>query len=101
MYSNGTGNASTSPRTINGRSLVHRHLNARQKAAIVAQILEGEVAIKLTARQLAQLLGVSAVYIRTAAKFSPAKRCAIASGKDSTSFTTLLSPSTRLLTIAA
>ena len=36
MYSFNNLKASASPRVISGRSLVHQHLNARQKVAIAA-----------------------------------------------------------------
>jgi hypothetical protein len=43
-----------SPRVISGRSLVHRHLNARQRAAIAADILAGRAIFQPSNRQLAQ-----------------------------------------------
>ncbi len=58
-YLNGNGNASASPRIISGRSLAHRKLDARRRAAIQAQILLDEVNYKQTSRQLSQQIGAS------------------------------------------
>jgi hypothetical protein len=74
---------------ISGRALAHRKLDARQKAAIAGAILAGDAALKLTASQLAKLLGVNAAYVALAAELSPGKRQAIASGADDTSFAML------------
>jgi hypothetical protein len=83
-------NASGSQQVISGRALAHRRLNARQRAVIAAQLLEQEVAIDLSVRQSAQLLGVSVPYIMVALRLSSAEREAIAIGEDLTSFTNLL-----------
>ena len=88
MYIVRTPNTST-PRIISGRALAHRKLDARQKAAIAAEILNGEAAISLTARQLATLLGVNLNYVAIAAQLSPHKREAIARGTDETAFALL------------
>jgi hypothetical protein len=96
MYLIENSKASTKPPVICGRSLVHRHLDARRKAAVAAQILAGEVAITLSARQLAQLVGVSAPYIHAALQLSATKRQAIAEGKDTSSFAILLKPPPKL-----
>lgn len=98
LYFDRSAKTSTNPRTVHGRSLAHRRLDARQRAAIAAQILSGEVEIKLSACQVAMLCGVSAPYVAAAAQLSPAKREAIAQGKDATSFTTLLA-STKTLAL--
>jgi hypothetical protein len=79
----------TSKVVIRGLSLSHRKMSAMQKGAIGGAALAGDVAIELTATQLAKLLGVSVAYIALAAKLSPSKRAAIASGRDETSFATL------------
>jgi hypothetical protein len=67
---------------ISGRSLAHRKMSAGQKAALAAEILSGEVAIKLSVRQLSQLIGVSAPYIKSAGRLTKAKRASLASGTD-------------------
>jgi hypothetical protein len=89
MYIVKAPNTTSPPRIISGRALAHRKLDARQKAAIAAEILNGEAAIRLTARQLATLLGVNLSYVAIAAQLTPGKREAIAKGKDETSFALL------------
>lgn len=87
------GNASaTRQRVLSGRGLSHRRLDARQRAALAADVLAGSATIKLTARQLANLLSVSVPYIALAASLTPEKREAILKGLDPTSFTVLLNP---------
>jgi hypothetical protein len=71
---------STPTRTISGRSLVHQHLNARQKAAIAADILDGADDVKPTAVQISRMVGVSVSYIAIARKWTAAKRAAIRNG---------------------
>jgi hypothetical protein len=85
-------NASGWRPVISGRALAHRRLNARQRAAMAAQLLEQEVVIDFSASQVAQLMGVSLPYVQAARQLSPEKREAIADGRDSTSFANLLSP---------
>jgi hypothetical protein len=85
-------NASGWRPVISGRALAHRRLNARRRAAIAAQLLEQEVVIDFSARQVAQLMGVSLPYIQAARQLSSATREAIANGRDSTSFANLLPP---------
>jgi hypothetical protein len=80
------------PQVISGRSLSHRRLNARQRAVIAAQVLEQKVAIDLSVRQSAQLLGVSVPYIMAALRLSSAEREAVLNGEDLMSFATLLQP---------
>lgn len=81
----------SAPRVLSGFALSHRHLSARQRAAIGAQLLAGEVTVKMTAAQLARLLGVSSQYISRAAKLPASQRRAIAEGRipsfDSPNFT--------------
>jgi hypothetical protein len=91
--------ASAWRRVISGRALAHRRLSARQRAAIAAQLLEQEVVIDLSVRQLALLIGVSVPYILTARQLSSEKREAIVNGKDLTSFTTLLPPASKPLAL--
>jgi hypothetical protein len=92
MYLVATSETSTAARVISGRSLVHRHLSPRQRAAIVASVLAGEAVLKLSARQLAAVLGTHQTYIRAASKLASAKRRAVADGNDLTSFAALLKP---------
>jgi hypothetical protein len=87
MYSLENGKAS---RVVLGRGLRNRRLDARQRAAIAADILAGEIALRLSVRQLAALFGVSERYIHLARELSSGKRQAIASGLDQTSFAALL-----------
>jgi hypothetical protein len=102
MYTvNGTGGSTATARTISGRGLSHRRLDARQRAAIAADVLAGLAVIKPTARQVADMFGVSVAYIGIAKQLSPAKRRAIASGKDSTSFVALLNPPAERLALPA
>jgi hypothetical protein len=89
MYSLENGKAS---RVVSGRGLRHRRLDARQRAAIAADILAGEIALRPSIRQLAALFDVSEVYIRLARELSSGKRRAIANGLDQTSFALLLKP---------
>jgi hypothetical protein len=88
--SNGTGPAR--PRVWSGRGLSHRQLDARQKGCVAAEVRAGRVAIELSLKQLAAILGVSMTYIVVAEKLSPEKRQAIIEGDDVTSFAPLLNP---------
>ena len=90
MYPVDNSKASARPRVISGHSLVHRRLNACRRAAIAAQVIEGEVTIELTARQAAQLLGASMPYVSVVRRLSPAMRQEIADGTDLTPFAVLL-----------
>jgi hypothetical protein len=87
MYSLENGKAS---RVVLGRGLRNRRLDARQRAAIAADILAGEIALRLSVRQLAALFGVSERYVHLARELSSGKRQAIANGLDQTSFAALL-----------
>jgi hypothetical protein len=80
--------ASAGPR-VNGRAVAHQKLDARQRACLGAQVLFGEKQLAPSVRQLAALFGVSAPYLMIALGLSPAKRAAIASGEDATSFAVL------------
>jgi hypothetical protein len=84
------------PKVITGRSLVHRQLDARQRAVVAADILDGLVRFCPSQTQLASLCGVSVVYIDLARKLTPGKREAILRGSDPQSFAELLH-SSRLL----
>jgi hypothetical protein len=90
MYLIQSSRTSPPARVITGRSLAHRRLGAGRRAAVAAQLLEGEVVIALSARQAALLLGANAAYVHAARKLSAAKRQAIADGTDPISFVTLL-----------
>ena len=100
-YTNGNGSTTASRRVISGRGIAHRHLNKRQRAVLAADLVDGIVTIQLTIKQAAQLLGVSAAYIALAQQFTPERRAAIMSGKDATSFVTLLNPPTPRLALPA
>jgi hypothetical protein len=91
--------ASAWRQVISGRALAHRRLNARQRAVIAAQLLEQEVVIDLSVRQVAQLLGVSVPYILAARQLSSATREAIVNGGDLMSFASLLPPNSKLLAL--
>ena len=79
--------------------IMHESVNVN--LVLAASILEDEVTFKPSVCQLAKLFGVIAVYIWLARQFSPAKRKAIASGKDPTSFAALLSPPVPRLSLPA
>lgn len=84
------GNGDDGPKKIvSGRSLAHRKLNARQKAAIVAQVLLGEKELRFSRQQLVTEIGACQGYVDVALQLSPDKRQAIASGEDETAFTLL------------
>jgi hypothetical protein len=95
---NGNGSA-IARRVISGRGLAHRRLDKRQRAVLAADVVDGVVTVQLTARQVAQLLGVNVSYIALAQTFSPQKRAAILAGWDSTSFTVLLNLPARQLAL--
>jgi hypothetical protein len=98
---NGNGSATAPRRVLSGRGLAHRHLNKRQRACLAADVVDGLVTIQLTARQVSQLFGVSVGYIALAQQFTPEKRAAIMSGRDSTSFVALLNPPAPRLALPA
>ena len=60
---------------------LRQHLNKRQLAAKLACILEGDVDLVPTARQLAEWFCVNETYIRVVRAMPPEKRRAIASGR--------------------
>jgi hypothetical protein len=95
------GKAIAPRRVISGRGLAHRRLNARQRAVLAADVVDGMVTIQLSAKQVAQLLGVSVPYITLAQQFAPEKRTAILGGKDDTSFAGLLNPPAPQLALPA
>jgi hypothetical protein len=90
LYFVGKQKASEWRQVISGRALAKRRLDARQRAAMAAQVHEHEVVIDISVCQLAQLFRVSVPYIVAARQLSPAKRDAIVNGGDQTSFAALL-----------
>jgi hypothetical protein len=90
------GNGDASQKTVSGRSLAHRKLDARQKAAIVAQVLLGEKALHFSRRQLVEAIGGNHSYVDTALALSPGLREAVASGNSSISFICLKTLKPRL-----
>jgi hypothetical protein len=96
---NGNGGAEILPpttKTIGGRGLARRKLDPRQKACLVADVLDGVTTFTPSQKQLADIFGVSVVYIETARRLAPGKREAILRGWDPTSFADLLRPSRQL-----
>jgi hypothetical protein len=99
-YSNGHGTAILPPTTqkvITGASIVHRQLDKRQRAILAADVLDGMVRLDPSQKQLAQIFGVSVVYVAIARKLSPGKRVAILRKWDPTPFTELMNPPPRQL----
>jgi hypothetical protein len=91
------GNGATTPippttKVITGASLAHRQLDARQRAILVADVLDGLTVFTPSQKQFADIFGVSVPYIMAARKLSPGKRAAILRGWDSTSFAELVNP---------
>jgi hypothetical protein len=83
-----TGTKRTSP-SLDGRVL--RHLNARQRACLAANILaDPDGSFHPAVNQLANMLRASPAYIGIARQMSAAKRAAILAGYDETSFAGLL-----------
>jgi hypothetical protein len=96
---NGNGGALLLPpltKTIGGRGLARRKLDQRQKACLVADVLAGLTVFTPSQKQLADLFGVSVVYVETARRLAPGKREAILRGWDPTSFAELLRPQRQL-----
>jgi hypothetical protein len=101
-YSNGHGTAILpliTTKTILGAGLANRHLDARQKACLVADVLDGVLAFAPSVKQLADLFDVSVPYINVARKLSPGKRAAILRDWDPTSFTDLAHSQQRQLRV--
>ena len=86
------GYSATAAPVIKGAGVNNRHASKRQRAALAAAILEGDVAYAPSMHQLASIFGVSAAYIKLARQFSPAQRKAIVSGEAFISFSALLNP---------
>jgi hypothetical protein len=96
---NGNGSAVTilpPTTTLVGRGLAHRHLDARQRACLAADVLDGTAMFTPSAKQIADILNVSAPYVRAARKLPSNKRAAILRGWDSASFAGLVNPARQL-----
>jgi hypothetical protein len=93
------GSPATSGTSLDGRTV--RHLNARQRACLAANILATPGQFHFAVSQLANLLHVSPVYIGIARKMSVAKRAAIIAGHDAGSFVPLLNLSKLPLALPA
>ena len=96
---NGNGRAVILPPTsqvLTGQSLVHRHLDKRQRAILAANVIDGGVRFVPSQKQAADIFDVSVVYIEIARGLTPAKRAAILRGWDSTSFAKLVNRSPQL-----
>jgi hypothetical protein len=76
--------------TIVGAGLANRHLDKRQRAVLAADVLDGTMRLNPSQKQLADIFGVSVVYIAIAQKLSPGRRAAILRGWDPTPFTELM-----------
>jgi hypothetical protein len=98
---NGNGGAATIlPPTINkvitGAGLANRRLDKRQRACLVADVIDGVVTFIPSQQQLAHIFGVSVPYIELARKLPIGKRTAILRGFDPVSFTDLMNPPRQL-----
>jgi hypothetical protein len=99
-YTNG-GNGAATPlplptQTIVGAGLAHRHLDARQKACMVADVLDGLTQFIPSQKQLSDLFDVSVPYVNIARKLPVGKRTAILRGLDPVSFVELMNPPKQL-----
>jgi hypothetical protein len=83
-------------KTLVGRGLAHRHLDARQRACLAADVLDGTATFTPSAKQIADILNVSAPYVRAARRLPSNKRAAILRGWDSASFVGLVNPARQL-----
>jgi hypothetical protein len=98
-YSNGNGAAilpAIDTQVITGRGLAHRELDARQRAALVADVLEGAAVFVPSQAQLAAIFNVSIPYIAVARRLTPGERAAIVRGWNPVSFTKLMNPPRQL-----
>jgi hypothetical protein len=86
-------------RTIVGAGLANCHLDKRQRACLAADVIDGLVTFIPSQKQLADLLGVSVPYINVARRLSAGKRTAILRGWDPVSFTGLMNPPPRQLSL--
>ena len=100
-YTNGGPMAATPlpipTRTILGAGLANRHyLDKRQRACMVADVLDGLTQFVPSQQQLAHIFGVSVPYIQAARGLAPGKRAAILRGFDPVSFADLVHPQRQL-----
>ena len=96
---NGKGGAAILPpvtKVINGRGVAHRHLDARQRAILAANVADGIARFVPSQKQLANVFDVSVPYVQLARKLSLEKRSAILDGLDRTSFVDLMDRLRRL-----
>jgi hypothetical protein len=84
------GHDATAVPVIRGTGVANRHATKKQRAALAAAVLAGDVDFTPSQRQLASIFGVSVAYVGLARQFSPAKRKAIIAGEATINFTTLL-----------
>jgi len=80
----------TNARVLSGRGLVHRKLDARQRACVAANGAQGETKIDWTVTQLVAALKVSRAYVDLARTLPVERRQAIIDGRDDTSFAAML-----------
>ena len=88
-----TRTSETPARVVSRRSLVQKTLSARERAAIAASVLAGEVVLTLSVSQLAAVIGTHATCISVASQLTPEMRQAIANGKSDLAFSPLLKAS--------
>jgi DNA-binding transcriptional regulator YdaS (Cro superfamily) len=96
-YTNGGAGAAIPPAAtvipvVNGAGLANRRLTPTQLAVLGADADDGAVRIKLSLTQIADLLGVSATYIRQARKLGHLQRHAIMRGTETRSLADLVPP---------
>lgn len=100
MYLGQKPMTSTSPaRVVSGRALAHRTMSPRQRAAIAASVIAGEMFLDLSVRQVAAVMGTSSTYMGVAAKLTPETRAAVAAGKYAVPFTGHLKSSSEALAL--
>jgi hypothetical protein len=96
---NGNGGAvilPPTPQVLRGQSLAHRNLDARKRACLAADVIDGMVRFVPTQKELAAIFDVNVVYIELARRLSLHKRAAIVRGLDRTSFAELSKPQRQL-----
>jgi hypothetical protein len=86
-------------RTIVGAGLGNRRIDKRQRACLVADVLDGTMTFVPSVQQLADIFNVSIPYVNVARKLSPGKRAAILRDWDPTSFADLVHSQQRQLRV--